>query len=378
LDVSNALIGERKMKNCKLLFMLVVCCAFGLLPCASYAQERTLTDAQLQAITNPKLETCASQSNAIDPATVIPTSNMKEHSPDRVATTLHGIWAGSVVGDSSDVKIDYFWIMDTKNNEAVIIALRNGNQSAAGLSLGANAPKLTYLLCPNEGYIPSVSTPMIHQFFKVANTLDSAAAILEKATGKKLGQGSLSNLWAALVASGYFASMPAVAFAGGYFNPIQIGAVANPVGPAGVSLQWNAEYRGGGATGIKYTPGVPLVGVEHGGFVGTSTSLGDYLVSSPGNGQIWKVEAGIPCDVARKGGKEKKSKLSTMKPACILASKYDLAFNSVTLGPLQSVTLEPMVTPTPASSPSPTPTPTRVPSPSGSGLYNLSPSSLQQ
>ena len=315
------------MKNFSLLITLVVCCAFGLMPSRSYAQGRTLTDAQLLAITNPTLGSCATQSGAIDPASVIPTVNAKEYSPDRIATTLHGIWVGSVVGDSSDTSVDYFWIVDTKNNEALNIALRDGNNSAAGLSLGPNAPNV----------------PMIHQFVKVANTIDSAAAILQKATGVKLGQGSLSTLWDMIVASGYFNGMPAVAFAGGHFNPIQIASVANAIGPAGLSLQWGAEYRGGGATGIKYTPGVPLTGVEHAEFVGTSNSTGDCIVASPGNGKIWKVEAGMPCDiVVKKGGKGKgKGKLSTMKPACIAVKNYCLAFDSVTLGPLQSVAVAP-------------------------------------
>jgi hypothetical protein len=183
---------------------------------------------------------------------------------------------------------------------------------------------------------------MVNQFVKISNSIGNAPEILEKATGVKVkGGSSLSEMWTELVASGYFSGLPATAFAGGFFKPIQIAPVANAIGPAGVSLQWGAEYRGGGSTGIKYTPGVPLVGIEHAEFVGTSTSTGDYLVSSPGNGKIWKVEAGVQCDIARKDGKGK-SKLSTMKPACIMTKSYCLAFNAVTLGPLQTVTLEPV------------------------------------
>lgn len=326
------------MKNYSLLITLIVCCAFGLMPTPSHAQGRHLSDTQLQAITNPTLEGCKTQNNAIDPASVIPTSDAREHSPDRVSRTLNGVWEGVVTGDANDLSVDYFWIVDTKNNEGLIIALRNGNKSAHGPSLGPNAPKLTFLMCPNEGYIPSKDTPMIHQFIKVSNSVGPAPTILEKATGMKLNArgGKLSDLWAALVESGYFSNLPAVAFAGGLFKPIQIGAVANAIGPAGVSLQWGAEYRGGGATGIKYTTGVPLVGVEHAEFVGTTTSTGDYLVSSPGNGKIWKVEASASNTTARKGGKGK-SKLSNMKPPYqdIVEGDYELAFNAVTLGPLQ-------------------------------------------
>src|SRR5689334_7282178 len=201
------------MKNYSLLITLVVCCAFGLMPGSSYAQGRTLSAAQLEAIVKPNLQTCTAQGGKIDPASVIPTSNMRGHSPDRVARTLHGIWEGQVTGDANDLSVDYFWIVDTKNNEGLIIALRNGNKSAHGPSLGPNAPKLTFLMCPNEGYIPSKDTPMIHQFVKVSNSIGSAQAILEKATGMQLKArgSSLSDLWDALVASGYFSGLPAVA-----------------------------------------------------------------------------------------------------------------------------------------------------------------------
>src|SRR5262245_527164 len=172
-------LEKEQMKKYSLLITLV-CCAFGLMPSPSYAQGRSLTDGQLEAIVKPTLANCAPQTNGINPTSVIPTGNAKEHTPDRIARTLNGIWEGSVLGDSSDVSVDYFWIVDTKNNEALIIALRNGNKSAHGPSLGPNAPKLTFLMCPNEGYIPSKDTPMIHQFVKIANSIGPAPAILEK------------------------------------------------------------------------------------------------------------------------------------------------------------------------------------------------------
>jgi hypothetical protein len=253
---------------------------------------------------------------------------------------MNGVWEGLVWGDANDVKIDYFWIVDTKNNEAVIIALRNGNQSSAhGPSLGPNAPKITFLMCPNEGYIPSKDTPMINQFVKVSNSIGNAHEILEKATGVKLkGGSSLADLWDEIVKSGYFSGLPATAFAGGFFKPIQIAPVANAIGPAGVSLQWGAEYRGGGSTSIKYQPGVPLVGIEHAEFVGTTNSTGDYLVSSPGNGKIWKVEASMSSNTAlNRGGKAGRGRLSTYKPPYqdIVGGDYCLAFSAVTIGPLQ-------------------------------------------
>jgi hypothetical protein len=176
---------------------------------------------------------------------------------------------------------------------------------------------------------------MINQFVKISNSIGNAAEIIEKATGIKLrARNNLAEMWTELVASGYFNGLPATAFAGGFFKPIQIASVATATGPAGVSLQWGSEYRGGGSTSIKYTPGVPLVGVEHAEFVGTSNSTGDYLVSSPGNGKIWKVEASMANTAALKkaGGR---SKLSTMRPPYVVDATYCLAFSAVTIGPLQ-------------------------------------------
>jgi hypothetical protein len=315
------------MKSFGLLITLIVCCVFALMPSRLYAQMRVLSAQQLDAIVNTKLENCSTQgakpnSGRIDPASIIPIRNAREFPPDRVAKTLNGIWQGRVLGDNKDLIVDYFWIVDTKNNEGLAIALRNGKQTVAGPQEVATAPKFTFLLCAHEGYIPSRQTPMIHEFVKVADNIDDAPRILEKATGVKFRkkQPHLSDLWQEIVASKYFSGLPATAFAGALFKPIKIESVANGTGPAGLSLQWDAEYRGGGATSIQYTTGVPMNGVEHAEFVGTSTKSGDYLVSSPGNGKIWKVEA---------SSKEEASS------RVVGGHSYDLDFDKVVLGPLK-------------------------------------------
>jgi hypothetical protein len=322
------------MKNYSLLITLVVCCALGLMHSPSYAQGRTLTEAQLSAIVTPSFTQCDANSTQVDPAYIIPTSNAREFPAERIAKTLHGVWEGRIVGDTNDLGVDYFWIMDTKRNEGLIVALRNGQQTVPSLSaaMAANAPKLTYLLCAHEGYVPAKDYHMIHVFTKVADGIDDAQQILEKATGVKFGAGqhNLIDMWQTILASGYFKSMPAVAFAGAMFKPLQIGRIANANGPAGYSIQWNSEYRGGGSTSIKYVTGVPLLGVEHGEFVGTSTNAGDFLVSSAGNGKTWKVEASLPAGALVEGSTE-----------VFPASCYDLAFDSVTLGPLQSIDSSP-------------------------------------
>src|SRR5882762_11949250 len=188
------------MKNYSLLIKLVVvCCTFGLMHSSSYGQGRSLTKEQIDAIVKPNLAQCSPQSSQlksgqltsgrIDPASIIPTRNAREFPKNRIARTLHGMWRGQVHGDDKDLRVDYFWIIDTQRNEGLIIAQRSGNESMADLRPVANAPKITYLMCANEGYIPSSEGgSQIHEFVKVSNSIADAPRILQKATGLKLSK----------------------------------------------------------------------------------------------------------------------------------------------------------------------------------------------
>ena len=326
------------MKNYSLPIRLVVSCA--LVVCTlvlsqspSYGQGRRLSTRQIDNIVNPTLTQCNGPTTTagttkgqvknarLDPYSIIPTANMIEIPMTKIAKTLHGMWRGQVIGSPLDSKyerskegnVDYFWIFDMPRSEALIIALRNGNNSTAGLTLPSNKPpKLTYLICAHEGYIPTVEKGSeIHEFTKVSHSIHNAVQVLAKATGVtfKAPQPTLADLWQEIVASGYFQSLPAVAFAGGFFKPIRLGLIPSEIGPPQVSMSWDSEYYGGGTTWIKFTPGVPMRGVEYSTFVATTASAGDYLVASPGNGKLAKVEA-------LEGG------------------DYDLAFDSMSMGPM--------------------------------------------
>ena len=333
------------MKTYSLLTRLVVCgalvcCTFVLSPNPSYSQTRSqarssgrsLSLQQIDAIVKPDLSKCTAgpgiqtatgqaKNPRVDPNSIVPTANAREFPQARISRTMHGMWRGQVIGSPLDIKyektkeanVDYFWIFDMPRREALIIALRNGNNSTAGLGPVPNAPKLSYLICAHEGYIPTVEKGSeIHEFTKVSNNINDARQVLAKATGLtfKTARATLSDLWQEIVASGYFKSLPAVAFAGGFFKPIRIERIPSPIGPAQVQMSWDAEYYGGGTTWIKFTPGVPMRGVEYSTFVGTTATAGDFLVASPGNGKLAKVEAASGGD-------------------------YDLAFDSVSMGPLQ-------------------------------------------
>jgi hypothetical protein len=311
------------MKNYSLLIKLfvggalVINFTLGLMSDPSYGQGRSLSTRQLDAIVKQDLSQCSPQSGKtasgrIDPAYVIPTRNAREFPLTRISKTLHGMWRGQVHGDNKETRVDYFWIMDTQRNEGLIIAQRTGTESMADLRAIPNAPKISYLSCAHEGYVPATEVSQIHEFTKVSNSIADAQRVLQKATGLRLSQrrATLSDLWRQIVEQGYFKSMPAVAFAGALFKPIQLRSVPSEIGPPQVGLKWDGEYYGGGNTSLKFTPGVPIKGVEYTQFIGTSAASGDFLVASTGNGRIWKVEA-------------------------ISGADYDLAFDSVVLGPLQ-------------------------------------------
>jgi hypothetical protein len=310
------------MKRHNLLTGLVVCCGFGLMQSASQAGQPPRTLAELDRIVKPTVASCGSEtaratassrieSARIDPAMVIPARNKKSIAQARVAKTLNGVWNGKVIGDAGDVHVDYFWIMDTRANEGLIIAQRSGKQSVTQAPERANAPKLTYLMCAHEGYTPGSNTPQIHEFTKVSSSTANAAQIVQRATGVRFAKGtSLSNMWRRLVSSGYFNNLPYVAYAGGFFKPITIQSVRGDDGTPQVAVNWNGEYRGGGSTKLKYTTGVPMRGTERAQFVGTTARAGDFLVSSLGNGKLWQVEV-------------------------VAGGDYDLSFDTVSIGPLE-------------------------------------------
>jgi len=303
----------------------LVCCVFGVSQSPAYGQGRPpLTPEQIDAIVKPQLSLCSARIGPearLDINSIIPTSSAREVPAARVSKTLNGMWRGQIIGSPLDTKyakgkegnVDYFWIIDSPHKRGLIIALRDGKDSTAGIGPIPNAPKITYLICAHEGYVPNVEKGSeIHEFTKISNSIDGARSVLEKATGVtfKEKHPTLPDFWKEIVASGYFKSLPSVAFAGGFFNPMRINLVPSPIGPAQLSLSWDSEYYGGGTTWIKFTPGVPMKGEEYTQFVGTTATAGDYLVASPGNGKLSKVEARVGGD-------------------------YDLAFDSVSFGPLQ-------------------------------------------
>jgi hypothetical protein len=116
--------------------------------------------------------------------------------------------------------------------------------------------------------------------------------MLQNSTGLRAedlkGDFTLSAVWQQLVETKYFDSSKFAAYAGGLFKPFEIGSVANALGPAFLSMKYEAEYRGSGVTAARFTVGTPIRGVEEAEFVGVTTDGGDFLVASFGNGKAWR------------------------------------------------------------------------------------------
>jgi hypothetical protein len=324
----------------------------GLGAAPASAQDKVLQE-RIEAIVKPSLSSCAPTASDVvttnapmvstarvsdaplEMSRVVPKGSMKEITADRISKTLNGVWHGEVLGDTGDVHVDYFWIMDTVRNEGLIIAQRSGDQTVTSVSQLANPPKLTYLMCSHTGYSPGTNVPQLHQFVKISNSSANAAALIQKATGLKRFKTNptLAELWQRLVTTGYFDGMPYVAFAGGFFKPLQVASVAGASGPPQISMQWNSEYRGGGSTRLKYMTGVPTVGSEQAQFVPTVSTSGDYLVASPGNGKLWKVEA-FPANETVTTN-IKRTAAPTNATATVFSENYSQEFDAVTMGPIQ-------------------------------------------
>src|SRR5260370_27092173 len=188
------------MRNYSLPIKLVVygalvCGIFGVSQSPAYGQGRSLTKVQIDAIVKPELSLCSARIGPearLDPNSIIPTSNARAIPTARVAKTLNGMWHGQVIGSPLDTKyakgkegnVDYFWIIDSLRKQGLIIALRDGKDSTAGIGPIPNAPKITYLICAHEGHIPHVEKGSeIHEFTKISNSIVDAQSVLEKATG---------------------------------------------------------------------------------------------------------------------------------------------------------------------------------------------------
>lgn len=266
-----------------------------LIPSIAWVRAPGLSEARLQSVVSTDLRTCAEK------IPVVPESDARVFPQARIEKTLNGVWRGKVSGEydkkfvakDGNLDVDYYMIVDTKRHEALVFEQLSSKRATGEKT--ASGPSWNYQMCGRERYLPA-HPAQVHSFEKVSDNVEDARALLSASTGLKFDDKSelvLSAAWKKLVDSKYFDTSKSAAYAGGLFKPFDIGHVAaeenNGVAASNdtkslFSMRYDAEYRGGGMTAAKFTPGVPMHGVEEAKFIGVSTPKGDYLVASLGNG----------------------------------------------------------------------------------------------
>src|SRR5688572_2499507 len=129
---------RRTMKNhvWRVLIPGIALTLFAAHPPASEAQPpvRPLSRARLNALVKTDLTACASK------VPVVPRASAREFPPERIAKTLNGIWRGSVRGRfprnllarDGFVNVDYYWIVDVKRGESLILEQLSSKRAAEG------------------------------------------------------------------------------------------------------------------------------------------------------------------------------------------------------------------------------------------------------
>jgi hypothetical protein len=254
---------------------------------ASSRPEQRLSAPQRAAALNASLATTCKEK---PPKAPLPLAHDAQvFSSERVEKTLTGVWYGRVKGNydkkflAADgfVNVDYYMIIDTKRGEALVFEQFGSKRAAPKPKAGT--PVWSYVFCDRANYKPR-HPPQVHEFHKVANTVEDARAILRTSTGLALpankGELVLSDVWKQLVDAKYFDDPKrSMAFAGALFKPFKFGNVPAEGGSL-FALDLEAEYRGSGQTAATFQPGVPLRGYERGKFLGIRANSGDFLVSS--------------------------------------------------------------------------------------------------
>jgi len=264
--------------------VLVSAFAMVLVPGRAPAQSVSIIDTSLQS--------CGTKTP------IVPRQDAKVFDPSRISATLNGVWRGRVLGHyppnlvapDGYLNVNYFMVVDTQQDEVLILEQLSPKRSAPQPQPGA--PAWSFLTCGGQYFPPA--PPQVHEFQKVSDNVEDARAILKDATGIDFSNAEplVSGAWQILVDHGYFNVLRFPAFAGGLWKPFVTGNIQNDVEFPVLNMECQAEFRGGGITAALFQPGVPIRGAEAAQFVGvTIPGKGDFLVASLGNGLEWLKKA---------------------------------------------------------------------------------------
>ncbi len=286
---------------------------------ATQAAIDAKADATAAAATVTKIDYCDSN------VPVIPRERVKNFARGRIARTLHGVWMGRVRGEypaelnteEGMLNVDYYMIIDTDREEAMVLE-QFTTERTVKLPLGAEgtAPAWSFLMCGKEQYVPE-HPRQVHEFFKVSDSLEDAAAIVAQSSGVKMSANQefvVSDAWSKLTQAKYFDDQKYLAYAGALFKPFRVRSGRDADGTPVVDIQYTSEMRGSGATAAEFEPGEARRGDERGQFIGVTTERGDFLVASFGNGIEWF--------------KESIEEIGEMAP-------IDVGFEHVVIGPIE-------------------------------------------
>lgn len=304
------------------------------------------------------------------------THNTQVFSPQRIASTLNGVWIGRVSGEYDPqlfapdgfLNVDYYMIVDINRGESFVYQEFTSRRSGAGFQAAPGASKWTYVWCAKENY-ETKSPRQVHDFVKVSDNVQDGKVLLTNSTGLTFAPGEslvLESAWQKLVAAKFFDDPKrSLAYAGVLFKPITMGTVQSAGGGSLFELRLVGEYRGSGETAAKFIPGEPIHNVEQAHFLGlagtgtstasatsrataraaiatTSESSGDFLISSFGLGN---------------------EMIGPKDDAVLAVFSTQMAFDKVVIGPLGTGSL----TPTPISSPAAKAAPAKSTPPAKSG-----------
>lgn len=304
------------------------------------SRPQSLTPAEAAAAIDTSLATTCAETAPTAPKAI--GHNPQMFSPQRVASTVNGVWIGKVSGEYDPqlfapdgfLNVDYYMIVDSARGETLVFQAFGSNRSGAGMQPVPGAPKWSYVWCARGNY-QHPSPRQIHEFTKVSNNVEDARQMIINSTRITLRPGPLvlSDVWQQLVAINFFDDPSrSLAYAGVLFKPFSMGnvttglmatpnapmanvaaasaatpsasptATATPTATPGFvvkpaptpapvgslfELRMVGEYRGSGETAAKFAPGEPIHNTEQGRFLGLSVGgFGDFLVASFGLGNM--------------------------------------------------------------------------------------------
>ena len=333
--------------------------------------SQVLTASQRAAAINTSLSSTCAETAPTNPQPLSHNSNV--FTPQRVASTLNGVWLGKVSGEYDPqlfgpdgfLNVDYYMIVDVSRGEAFTYQEFTGRRSGTGLQALPGGPKWTYVWCARENY-ETKSPRQIHDFVKVSDNVQDGRQLITNSTGLTFAAGEqlvLSNVWQRLVTAKFFDDPKrSLAYAGVLFKPVTMGTVQTSSGGSLFELKLVGEYRGSGQTAAQFIPGQPIYNVEQANFLGVSMGSGSGVTTGATSAAISSESSGIFGDFLTAAFGIGNAMFGPKPDADAPVFSTQMAFDKVVIGPLNASASTPME-PVPAEPSPATTSPTKAASP---------------